>query len=244
MDVDHLLSRGVPKNRVYLTGDMKYTRHKMIQNPILQKLSNHFKSYSVPQQFFLAASTALGEDEMTLVAYLRAKEKIPQLKFIIVPRYKEYIPAFKTLAQLYHVSYNVISDTQCQLDKQNNITLIDTFGILHQLYSFATYIYIGSSLEIREHCGGHNPIEALLHDKPIFFGPSMQRWYEITEELKKIWSGCEINNSESLSFGMLQLYHNKELYQKLSFAAKQLTTLEREPLYESFKLIQQQVNII
>ncbi|MBI4041281.1 MAG: hypothetical protein HY390_05390 [Deltaproteobacteria bacterium] len=237
-DFHRFVHQGVSAQKISVTGDMKYGLGQP-PVPIRSQLQNIFRLKSSTAKIFLAGSTNLDEDSMTLDAYCLAKEKIPDLKFIIIPRYREYINHFKELARYKNIAYVEWSDHSEILFKAYDVLLVNAFGSLRYLYGVADYIYIGSSLIVREACSGHNPIEALLHGKPIFFGPAMERWTEVVSEIKSVWGGCEISDATALARNLIFLNQAPELYAQLVYVSKKLTHLEHDPILKNFELIRQ-----
>ena len=60
--------------------------------------------------------------------------------------------------------------------------MLDTIGELAQLYQLATAVFVGGSLV--DH-GGHNILEPAIFGKPIVFGPHMQNFEEIADDVPR-----------------------------------------------------------
>ena len=58
--------------------------------------------------------------------------------------------------------------------------LLDTTGELRDWYSVATIVFIGKSLTAR---GGQNPVEAIVADRPVVFGPHMENFAALAQAL-------------------------------------------------------------
>ncbi len=58
--------------------------------------------------------------------------------------------------------------------------LIDTTGELRDWYSVATIVFMGKSLTAR---GGQNPVEAIVADRPVIFGPHMENFAALARTL-------------------------------------------------------------
>jgi 3-deoxy-D-manno-octulosonic-acid transferase len=58
--------------------------------------------------------------------------------------------------------------------------LLDTTGELRDWYTAATIVFIGKSLTAR---GGQNPVEAIIADRPVVFGPHMENFAALADDL-------------------------------------------------------------
>ena len=58
--------------------------------------------------------------------------------------------------------------------------MLDTIGELAHLFQVATVVFVGGSLVDQ---GGHNILEPAVHGKPIVFGPHMQNFAEIADDV-------------------------------------------------------------
>jgi 3-deoxy-D-manno-octulosonic-acid transferase len=65
-------------------------------------------------------------------------------------------------------------------DGMLDVIVVDTMGMLRQLYALADISFVGGSL-VKE--GGHNPLEPAAFAKPIIFGPDMTDFPWIAEML-------------------------------------------------------------
>lgn len=142
-----------------------------------------------PKRFvWLCASTHPGEEALLLDAYQRL-DFLCQL--ILAPRHPERRTEIEALCRRRGLRVNKRSAGE-PLDE---VFLLDTLGELVDFLALADVAFIGGSL-IRH--GGHNPLEALQVGTPVFFGPHMFNFAEISAELltqpfaRQIQSAAEI----------------------------------------------------
>ena len=62
-------------------------------------------------------------------------------------------------------------------------------------YSIATVVFIGKSLTAR---GGQNPVEPIIAGKPVIFGPHMENFARLAEELVEIGGAARVETVEKL----------------------------------------------
>ena len=142
---------------------------------------NHWREALGGRPVLLAASTHAGEEEFSLSAFstLTAREQAPLL--ILAPRHPERadqaVTALKA-AELTYVQRSVATEVGC--DAQ--VLLADTLGEMGLWMRLADAIYLGGAN--KQDVGGHNPIEPLKLQKPIFTGPHHYNFDDLMERLK------------------------------------------------------------
>jgi 3-deoxy-D-manno-octulosonic-acid transferase len=57
-------------------------------------------------------------------------------------------------------------------DRHASVILVDRIGVLFELYSLGDLIFCGGTLEP---IGGHNILEPAAWNKPVFYGPHLQK---------------------------------------------------------------------
>ena len=92
-------------------------------------------------------------------------------------------------------------------DEKIDTIVVDTIGMLRNLYALADIAYVGGSLV---NCGGHNPIEPAALGKPILFGPDMSDFKEISDMLLKSQGALQIDDAGSLFKATAMLLGDKE----------------------------------
>jgi 3-deoxy-D-manno-octulosonic-acid transferase len=75
--------------------------------------------------------------------------------------------------------------------RNHSLILVDSIGDLAEIYSIATFVFVGGSLTPY---GGHNVMEAAIWEKIIFFGPYIDDFREAAEWLVKSGGGFMIDN--------------------------------------------------
>ena len=140
----------------------------------------------------IAGSTHKGEDEIVLRVYKKLKELIPNLKLLLAPRHITRTPDVQNLIKTFNFSYNLYSETK-QFNDNSDILLLDVMGELAKLYAKIDVAFIGGSFN---NTGGHNPLEAIIFDKPTISGPSIKNFRDIYSILKMNNAAFVVNNEE------------------------------------------------
>ena len=109
------------------------------------------------------------KDEAILAQYIKGH---PENNYIIAPHEMHYISTLQkqTNALLFSKADNTnISNS--------NVLIIDSIGILSNIYKYGNLAYIGGGFG----AGIHNILEAVAFGLPVIFGPNYQKFNEATE---------------------------------------------------------------
>lgn len=193
------LMRMIDVGNIVVSGDTRFDRVsdvKAIQKPF--PLIDRFVG---GKQIVVAGST-WPADENLLMAL--SKETGGKLKFIIAPheihetRIKELARKLGPQAAIYSKSANA-----SLIDK--TFLIVDSMGMLSQLYRFANIAYVGGGFG----AGIHNILEAAAYGVPVFFGPNYYRFRE-AREMTKGEMAFPVTNSEELSTQVNALLNDRE----------------------------------
>ncbi|MFH1245236.1 MAG: glycosyltransferase N-terminal domain-containing protein [Candidatus Omnitrophota bacterium] len=222
-DMEGFAAFGIDRAKIKILGNMKFDIEELSRGAEhIEDLRKDFQIKSA-DKIFLAASVFPPEDEVVIDAYVKMKQKINNMRFIIAPRFKKDIPRVIGYLKQYKLSYLCRSELKKAPLNNDNVIIIDTFGELKKIYHLADYIFLSGSIwPVNAIGGGKNIVEPLVSKKPIFFGPCMNYWKEIIGELKTVYEKCEVRNAEELAEGIFGLEDNPGLRQGLRAKAEQL----------------------
>lgn len=109
------------------------------------------------------------KDELLLIRFIKEN---PQYNYIIAPH------------EMHHISYlqkqtdaQLFSTSNAENINSNNVLIIDSIGILSNIYQYGRLAYIGGGFGV----GIHNILEAVAFGLPIIFGPNYQKFNEAVE---------------------------------------------------------------
>ena len=172
---------GAPADRVMVTGNIKFDLEVLaISDDELRRLK---ESMRIPpyHRILLAGSTHEGEETILLSVFAQLRKRFDDIVLLVVPRNPERASAVSNLfassewstaltGNLEDIAPGVLFD----------VIVVDTMGMLRQLYALADISFVGGSL-VKE--GGHNPLEPAAFAKPIIFGPDMSDFPWVAEVL-------------------------------------------------------------
>jgi 3-deoxy-D-manno-octulosonic-acid transferase len=197
LDADRVFQMGAPRDRIHVTGNMKFDSLIIDVNQgeidgLRTKLSLDDVS-----PVFVAGSTHPGEHEIILDAYLRLKAEYPGLVLIIVPRHIDKTDLVVASVRERGINDPILMSSMDAGESRgnSNIVIIDKMGELFKIYSLASLVFVGGSLVPK---GGQNILEPAMWGKRILFGPSMEDFREAREMLISVGSATQVADLEEL----------------------------------------------
>jgi len=139
------------------------------QNAINIPLIEEFSKNKIT---FICGST-WPKDEALLIKYIKEN---PNYNYIIAPHEMRHISELKN--QTNAILFSKVSSTNI---KNSNVLIIDSIGILSNIYQYGNLAYIGGGFGV----GIHNILEAVAFGLPVLFGPNYQKFNEAIELINK-----------------------------------------------------------
>jgi len=190
-----------------ITGDTRFDRVASLAATAKRfGLAEHFKGNN---KLIIAGST-WPPDESLLLGL------IPQLpenyKLLIAPH--DVGPAHITsICQQLTTSYQLYSQYNEQI--KADILVLDSIGILSQLYQYADFVYVGGGFGQSI----HNIQEPVTFGCPVIFGPNYHKFTEANDLIRLGGAFC-INNAQELIQISLKLIHDRKFREESSHICK------------------------
>ena len=173
-------------------------------------------------RIIIAGSTHKGEDEIVLEAFSKLKKEFSDIKLLLAPRHLTRLDEVKKLTEKTGLKFGQRSNQETF--ENNDIIILDTMGELSRMYSICNFAFIGGSFN---KTGGHNPLEAIVYEKPAISGPSIHNFRDIYWILGRSKAGKVVKTPEELTQYMHKLLADEEFYKsackdcKTVFASQQ-----------------------
>lgn len=190
-------------NNVSVCGDTRFDRVFEIA-----KAANEFpliEKFIAGKKVLIAGSTWL-PDENLLIEIINRKKL--DIKIIIAPHVIDEKRIVSLIQQL--PSKAIRFSTLIEENIVNaNVLIIDTIGILSQIYRYGTIAYIGGGFGKNI----HNIQEPITFGLPVLFGPKYKNFKEAIDLVESQGAYC-ISNAEDLFFTLQNLLNNSEMHLK------------------------------
>lgn len=197
-------------SNVEISGDTRFDRVFEIAKqkkpfPLIEK----FKADS---EIIIAGSTWPADE---ILIYDLLKQDFENIKFIIAPHLvdKAHIDSI-----IKNIDEKVLKYSEATIENVNNykILIIDSIGILNNLYQYTKIAYIGGGFGVSI----HNIQEPATFANPVIFGPKEHTNFEEAKDLIKLSGAFCINNSKELIETVKKLLSDSDFYSKSSNTCK------------------------
>jgi 3-deoxy-D-manno-octulosonic-acid transferase len=242
-DADRWAALGVSRDRIHVTGSIKYdpavvdhatvgaksfgvppsggsASHLLGASPDRLKPELQTSSaVSAEHPVLFGGSTHRGEEEILATVFLRLRQQFPSLRLFIAPRHVERLREIRAQLDALRLHVTLASEALARRELNGDCLLLDTTGDLQRWYGIATVVFIGKSLTAH---GGQNPVEPILAGKPVVFGPHMENFATLANMLVSKKGAIQIQDVNSLEQALAELLHNSESRKRLVQNAREV----------------------
>ena len=212
-EVSGKLIQSLGFENVTISGDTRFDR--VTANAAFAESFPLVKKFCGDYRIVMGGST-WPEDEAMLIPLIKSDQE--NMRFIIA----SHDVSYSRIHSLEH-SLGMPSVRYSDLTEENatgvRILIIDTIGILSQLYQYAHIAFIGGAFG----SGLHNILEAVVFGVPVFFGPKHERFWEADALIKK-GGAFEIRRPIEFMNIATSLLSDREKYEKISGICKEFIT--------------------
>ena len=198
---DALRFRALGASQVIAMGNLKYdvSVPKAVPDEILQLKSLWGSTRTV----VIAASTHHDEEHQLLAALPRLKTGIPGVLLLIAPRHPERFQDVYDLscAQGFKTGRRSLPEA---IDGDKDVLVVDSLGELLSFYAISDYAFVGGSFVA---IGGHNVLEPISMNVPVFSGPYMNNSKAICQDLLAKRAMVMVNTAEEWADAVIDNHH-------------------------------------
>jgi len=186
-DTSAQLLKSINFNNAIVNGDTRFDRVAQIVERVepldfIEEFKNNTTTIVIGSSWI--------DDENVYLPYLNNSKKI---KFIIAPH---NIKEEEITRLISKIDKKTIRYTNYKTEdlKDSDVFIIDTIGILTQIYAYADIAYVGGGFKT----GLHNILEPATYGTPVVIGPKYSKFQE-AKDLVALGSCLVVNNTEELS---------------------------------------------
>jgi 3-deoxy-D-manno-octulosonic-acid transferase len=207
-DADRFIALGAPRDKVMVTGNAKYDLTAVTHGS--DPGAGYRQALQLPPAslVWVAGSTHTGEEAVLAEVYLKLKQQLPALVWVVAPRHLRRLPEIEALFRARGIDFDRRSEL-VNRERVHDVVLVDTMGELAGLYAAADYIFCGGSLVER---GGHNVYEAAVWGRPVIYGPSMKDFADAKALLEETGGGFPVANPAEIGHLILAWARAPERY--------------------------------
>jgi 3-deoxy-D-manno-octulosonic-acid transferase len=230
-DVARWESLGVNAARLKVVGSIKFDPAEAQPEPARPRAFLESTGVASSRPVLLAGSTHAGEEEILARCFQRLREEFPDLFLIIAPRHVER--AREIASNLRELGLQTL--LRSSGSGRGDVLLLDTTGELRDWYAVATVVFIGKSLTTG---GGQNPVEAIVADRPVVFGPHMENFARLAERLLAAGGAVRVEDETSLTNAVARLLRDSGARTQLVEHARSVLAPHRGATERTVTLLQ------
>lgn len=212
---------GVPLDRVYVTGNMKYD----LVSPDVRTTTRASLGIDDGATVIIGGSLHEGEEEVLLDAIFVPEPVAQTTAVLLAPRYTEAAPEICAAASKRGLKA-VLRTSLEQSSKRNSdfdVCVVDTLGELRSLYSIADVVFVGGSLFDRGSAkGGHNLMEPAIYGVPVLFGPFNSSFAHVARELESSEGGKVVRSAAELREALCRICEDSVAAARMGAAAREV----------------------
>ena len=213
---------GAAGNRIRVCGNMKYDLQVQDSQQIQEKYQQVLNLGN--ETVFICGSTRSGEEKLLLPVYNRLRDEADAgLLWIIAPRHLNRLAEVRALLDSSGLAYDLLSVCRTR-GRKKGIVLVDNMGELADLYSVGDYNFCGGSLVDK---GGHNIMEPVRLQKPVYFGPFMKDFRDAVELVLSAGAGFQADSADGLAECLSGHMRDSNQYQQACRSAAELAVSQQ-----------------
>lgn len=176
-DAKRFLALGAPEEKVRVLGNIKFDLQvKNTEKPECTQLKEQWGTH---RSVVIAASTHDNEEKQWLSRLPQLQKAIPNVLLIIAPRHPErFQPVFQM--SIDNGFKTGLRSQPTTIGTDTEVVIADSLGELLVFYKLSDYAFVGGSLVP---IGGHNVLEPIAVEVPVFCGPYMNNSKSICKDL-------------------------------------------------------------
>lgn len=227
-DAERILALGAPRDRVSVSGNLKYDLELPAPTPLANWLDAEARRCS-RSPIIVAGSVVATEEPLALIAFGTLQGEYPRALLVLAPRKPERFEAAAEFIDESHrkfirrsqlpipgPSQNGASPGEAVLPDDVTVILLDSIGELASLYRLADGAFVGGSLVPS---GGHNILEPAAFGKIPVFGPSMENFADIASRFTRSGAAIQVESPEDAGVAWIALLRDPQRMKRMGETA-------------------------
>jgi len=221
-DVERWQSLGVDRARLRRVGSIKFDPDDVALRPDVPRAVLRTLGIDPARPILLGGSTHAVEEEILAKIYRELRHEFPNLFLLIAPRHVERTR--EITGQLRALGISLARRSEARAPAPIDCLLLDTTGELRDWYSVATIVFIGKSLTAH---GGQNPVEAIIANRPVVFGPHMENFAALAHALVTAGGALQPDDELALTNALRELLRDAPARDQLIQRARAVLDVHR-----------------
>jgi len=228
-DAARIVELGAAEKKVSVVGSLKFSAPRRTASV------ENFAAALGGKPLLVAGSTHHGEEEKLLEALGLIRGKFPTFSLVIAPRHPERFAEVERL--LKNSSFNFQRRSQAEAPHwfAKDILLLDSVGELVDFFALADVAFVGGSLV---EVGGHNILEPARFGKPVLFGPHMENFHSLAQDMIRQGAALEVRGAQGLADAVSELLAEPQKRRSMGRRGAQIAAENSQALGANLRLAQ------
>jgi 3-deoxy-D-manno-octulosonic-acid transferase len=217
------ISLGVEPSKVIVTGNLKYYREVKEVSDVTSR-----------ERTVTFGSVRSRELPVLMPVIARLKQRFPECRFYVAPRELRIVD---TLESEIPPGLNACRYSKLKRDSESRATdvvIVDTVGDLLEIYGRSTVAFVGGSLAPY---GGQNVLEPIFAGTPPVFGPYVENFQDVADEIARQGAGFMVRDGNELFSAISALLDDPEKRKSLVEAGRTVLSLQKGIMEKTAALI-------
>ncbi|MCP0914080.1 MULTISPECIES: lipid IV(A) 3-deoxy-D-manno-octulosonic acid transferase [Legionella] len=202
-DKNRFIQLGAAKGMVSAAGNIKFA---IQTGTFISAIMDYKKKWGATRPVFIAASTHENEEEQLLQCLPELQNAINNVLFIIVPRHPERFSFVAGLSRQLGFATALRSQPE-SITSKIEVLIVDSLGELLNFYKLSDYAFVGGSLVP---IGGHNVLEPIAMQVPVFCGPYLHNSKAVCEDLLKAGGMQRLASAQEVVHAVITMHKNPQ----------------------------------
>jgi len=213
---------GVPKERIFVLGNIKYLRKPLFD-------------FSQKDHVITFGSIRRKEIDGIIEVMREIKNDYPDISFFFAPREITALEVIeKSLAESFRIARLSFIKEAGGNPHDWDVILIDTVGEMDKIYAQSLLAFVGGSLAPY---GGHNILEPIFCGTPVLFGPYVENFKEIANDILAFEAGFMVGDYEELKRTILRLLSDVDLINSVTKNGRVLVERRKDEIEKKMEVL-------
>ncbi len=214
VDARRMVDLGLAQDKVVALGNLKIDA-ALPDDHAPQAVDRLALGLPEGKRILVAGSTHAGEEEMVMQCFKQLQYLHADLFLVLALRNVER--AEQVMRLLECAGSDACRRSQGAGNPDYSVLVVDTLGELTSYYQAAHLVFVGGSLVS---AGGHNPLEPAAFARPVCFGPHMEDFADIVEEMIPVKAAVQLDDAGQLQQYWHDLLSDDDLQQQAGLGAR------------------------
>jgi 3-deoxy-D-manno-octulosonic-acid transferase len=217
------ISLGVDPTKVVVTGNLKYYRE-------IKDIPDN------PGGGNIVTFGSVREKELPIVMAVigKLKQQFPDYRFFVAPRELRLVDEIEVQLPAGLVARRYSRFKQDPAARTEDVIIVDTVGDLLQIYGQSAVAFVGGSLAPY---GGQNLLEPLFVQTPVIFGPYVDNFKAVAEEMLTHGAGVMVHDEEGLFSAIGLVLSDSTTRQNLVNAGRVVLNIQKGAMARTASLV-------